>query len=384
MMHVFNRCSPICSVLGAALVTSALPIVSASAVSFGQKQVDQVKFVAIAKPIGQNEHQLLVLEQVTDKKQCWSESGGNPAVVDPLLLKFDFTGICGRSTDANGYSIRMDGQDLGGKYTLRIRYRGNDMVLVGSPDDSKDPEIVVGRTNGMTKDFAKIQLDPGWYFAKRTFGPKTLGHVYLVKDSGAAPAFVDISGDVYVKEIQEAAALKFIAGFQGNTFQPKTAVTREQLVSIVLDALKTVPGVTLSVPASVSAKPYSDVETSRWSAAKIAFARDNKIVSGYQDGTFQAQKPVTRAELLAVLSRAAEYAKTLKKQPTALAPTQAVFNFSDTEKHWSAKLASQMSAYCGVASPLDETGKAFAPNESALRNYAAAATLRTLKCLQKP
>ena len=71
MMHVFNRCSPICSVLGAALVTSALPIVSASAVSFGQKQVDQVKSVAIAKPIGQNEHQLLVLEQVTDKKQCW-------------------------------------------------------------------------------------------------------------------------------------------------------------------------------------------------------------------------------------------------------------------------------------------------------------------------
>jgi N-acetylmuramoyl-L-alanine amidase len=391
MMHVFKRCSLVGSVLSAVLGASSLPLSlnSAASVEFGQKEVDQSKFIAIAKPVGQDSHQLLVLEQITDKKQCWSENGSNPTLIDPLLLKFDFTGICGRSTDANGYSIRMDGQDFGGKYTLRIRYRDNDMVLVGSPDNKPDPEIVVGRTNGIVRDLAKIQLDPGWYFAKRTFGPKTLGHVYLVKDSGQVPApsnlaFTDVAGNVYVKEIQEAVALKFVAGFQGNTFKPQTALTREQLVSMILDALKTVPGVTLSVPGTIPAKPYSDVDATRWSAAKITFARDKKIVSGYQDGTFQPQKPVTRAELLAVLSSAAQYTKTLKKQPTELTPTQAVFNFSDTEKHWAAKLAAQMSGYCGVASPVNEKGTAFAPNDSALRDYAAAATLRTLKCLQKP
>jgi N-acetylmuramoyl-L-alanine amidase len=381
--------------LSAGLVAASFPLGSALAVVFGQKEVDQTKFIAVAKPVGQDSHQLLILEQVTDKKQCWSESGSQPVIVDPLLLKFDFTGICGRSTDANGYSIRMDGQDLGGKYTLRIRYRNNDMVLVGSPDDSKDPEIEIGRANGLVKDFAKIQLNPGWYFSKRTFTTpakekepakeKVLGHVYLTRDIGDALPFGDVAGDVYLKEIKAAVALKFIAGFQDSTFRPQTPLTREQLVSMVLEALKTLPNIQITVPtAATVANPYPDVDAKRWSAAKIAFARDNKIVTGYQDSTFAPDKPVTRAELLAVLKRAAEYAKTLKKQPTALAPTQAAFAFEDIKGHWAENLITQMSTYCGVASPFNETGNTFAPNEPAFRNYSAAATLRTLNCLKNP
>jgi N-acetylmuramoyl-L-alanine amidase len=393
-MHLFKARPPIFAALSLGLVTASLSLGTAFAVTFGQKEVDQTKFIAIAKPVGQDSHQLIVLEQVTDKKQCWSESGAQPTIVDPLLLKFDFTGICGRSTDANGYSIRMDGQDLGGKYTLRIRYRNNDMVLVGSPDDSKDPEIVIGRTNGMVKDFAKIQLDPGWYFSKRTFTiPKTektpetvkvLGHVYLTRDGGDTLPFTDVAGDVYLKEIKAAVGLKFIAGFQDNTFRPTTPLTREQLVSMVLEALKTLPGVKLTVPTTVTTNPYPDVDAKRWSATKIAFARDNKIVTGYQDGTFAPDKPVTRAELLAVLKRTAEYAKTLNKQPTTLAPTQAAFAFTDIQGHWAADLIAQMSTYCGVASPFNEAGTAFSPNEPAFRNYSAAATLRTLNCLKNP
>lgn len=367
------------------------------AANFEQKEVDQSKFVAIAAPVGTTSHQLLILEQINNKKQCWSESGGGtgPIAIDPLLAKFDFTGICGRSTDANGYSIRQDGQDLGGKYTLRIRYRDGDMVLVGAPDNKQDPEIVIGRANGMAQGFVKIQLDPGWRFTKRMFVTmkdnkkveKVLGHVYLTRETGAAPPaaapFSDVAGNIYLKEIQQAVSLKFIAGFKDNTFQPKTALTREQLVSMVLDALKTLPGVQLTVPDTAAKNPYSDVDVKRWSAAKIAFAQTNKIVSGYPDGTFQPTKPVSRAELMAVMQSAAKYAKTLQQKPAELTATQAVFEFTDTQGHWSADLVKQMSAYCGVASPVNEVGKSFGPNQPAQRDYAAAATLRTLNCLKQ-
>jgi N-acetylmuramoyl-L-alanine amidase len=366
------------------------------AANFEQKEVDQSKFVAIAAPIGTTSHQLLILEQINNKQQCWSESGSGtgPVAIDPLLAKFDFTGICGRSTDANGYSIRQDGQDLGGKYTLRIRYRDGDMVLVGAPDNKQDPEIVIGRANGMAQGFVKIQLDPGWRFTKRMFVTlkdnkkveKVLGHVYLTRETGAAPVtapFSDVAGNIYLKEIQQAVSLKFIAGFKDNTFQPKTALTREQLVSMVLDALKTLPGVQLTVPDTAAKNPYSDVDTKRWSAAKIAFAQTNKIVSGYPDGTFQPTKPVSRAELMAVMQSAAKYAKTLQQKPAELTATQAVFEFTDTQGHWSADLVKQMSAYCGVASPVNEVGKSFSPNQPAQRDYAAAATLRTLNCLKQ-
>jgi N-acetylmuramoyl-L-alanine amidase len=396
MSHLFVRTSKTVTAIALGSVALIAGWHAARAATFSQKEVEQSKFIAIAAPVGTTSHQLLILEQIKDTQQCWSESssGSGPVAVDPLLTKFDFTGICGRSTDANGYSIRQDGQDLGGKYTLRIRYRNNDMVLVGAPDNKQDPEIEIGRANGMAQGFIKIQLDPGWRFTKRMFVTekdkkkieKVLGHVYLTRETGAAPPdapFTDVAGNIYLKEIQQAVSLKFIAGFKDNTFQPKTALTREQLVSMVLDAVKTVPGVQLTVPDAATKNPYSDVDAKRWSAAKITFAQTNKIVSGYPDGTFQPTKPVTRAELMAVLQSAAKYTKALQKKPADLTATQAVFEFTDTQGHWSADLVKQMSAYCGVASPVNETGKLFAPTQPALRDYAAAATLRTLNCLKQ-
>ena len=378
-MRAFNRSVRNAAAIGTALVTFAVSLRPVAAATFGQEEVNQSQFIAIASPVGETSHQLLIVEQKSDQRQCWSESGSSPVVVDPLLVTFDFTGICGRSTDSNGYSIRVDGQDLGLKYSLRMRYRDNDIVLVGVPDDTSLPELEIGRAGGMSRDFVKINLDPGWRFTKRTFGEKVLGHIYLTQETGAI--FPDIAGDIYEEEIQQAVALKFIAGFENNTFRPQDSLTREQLVSMILEALKTIPGVSISIPPTLTTKPYPDVETSRWSAAKIAFARDKKIVSGYEDGTFKPARPVSRAELMAIIRRAAEYAQSVKGQPSGIPAPSTPLAFSDIEGHWAADLITQLSQYCKVASPYNETGTRFLPNQTAMRNYAAAATLRMLNCV---
>jgi hypothetical protein len=44
-------------------------------------------------------------------------------------------------------------------------------------------------------------------------------------------------------------------------------------------------------------------------------ARNNKIVSDNQDGTFKPTQPVTRAELMAVLPRVAEFGLSAGMQP---------------------------------------------------------------------
>jgi len=367
---------------------------SLSASQFGQKEVDQSQFEAIASPYQSGQaHQLLVVEQVTNARPCWSEAGAAPTLIDPLLLQFDFTGICGRSTDANGYSIRMNGEDLGLKYSLRVLRRDNDLVLVGASRDRGGQEIVVGRANGMTTNFAKITLDPGWRFTKRTLGDRTLGHVYLTYDGnapeggttgGTTPTarFPDTANDIYLAEINKAVDAGFIAGFSDdNTFRPQSSLTREQLVSMVLGAIDSLPNVNLNVPA-VTGNPYGAVASDRWSAAKIQFAKANNIVSGYEDGSFRPDQPVTRAELMAVMRRGAEYAKTVQGQPTTLQANRPSVSFVDTTSHWSNALVGQMSSYCGVASPLNERGSNFAPDSAAQRNYAAAATLRMLNCVK--
>jgi N-acetylmuramoyl-L-alanine amidase len=379
----------------AALTAAATTLVAGagfSASQFGQKEVDQTKFAAIASPYQAGKaHQLLVVEQVTDARPCWSESGAAPTLVNPLLLQFDFTGICGRSTDANGYSIRMGEEDLGLKYSLRVLRRNGDLVLVGAPRDRGGQEIIVGRTGGDTTDFAKINLEPGWRFTKRMLGDRTLGHVYLSYD-GVAPGgvtpppvsnrFRDTASDIYLAEINQAVDAGFIAGFSDdNTFRPQQSLTREQLVSIVVGAIDSLPNVNLTVPAATS-NPYGDVAANRWSAAKIQFAKANNIVSGYQDGNFRPDQPVTRAELMAVMRRAAEYAKTVQGQPATLQGNRPAVSFADTTGHWSNEIVGQMSTYCGVASPLNERGSNFAPDSPAQRNYAAAATVRMLNCVK--
>ena len=180
------------SLFSAALTTATLFNVGVSlptiAGTFEASEVEQNRFIAVAAPFGvdKKNYQLLILEQITNKQACWSESGSDPVVIDPLLLNFDFSGICGRSIDSNGYSIRLGDQDLGTDYLLRVVQRNDELVLVGTPiKDRKASEIVVGRTHGMSDGFQKIILDPGWHLTRRTYNGQQLGHLYLTGDVAA-------------------------------------------------------------------------------------------------------------------------------------------------------------------------------------------------------
>jgi hypothetical protein len=156
-----------------------------NAVTFGQTEVNQRKLVAIAVPRASGYYSLLVLEQRSAQKPCWRESGSAPTRIEPLLLNFNFTGICGRSMDSNGYSIRAANQDLGLKYRLSLQKQKNDVVLLGVPAGAGNSgkAIQIGRTHGLRSGFLKIDLNAGWRFTKRTYGGKTLGHIYFTRDS---------------------------------------------------------------------------------------------------------------------------------------------------------------------------------------------------------
>jgi len=171
------------AVLATTVLTSLSPFTPASAGNFDHQEVNQKKFIAVASPYGINRYQLFIYEQISPKRACWSETGTNPIAIDLQLRKFDFTGICGRSSDSNGYSIRQAGQDLGWRYDLDIVKRDQELVLVGRNTTNRSlPPIEIGRTSGITNGFLKIKLDPGWRFTKRTYKGKVLGHVYLTSE----------------------------------------------------------------------------------------------------------------------------------------------------------------------------------------------------------
>jgi len=173
------------------LLANLIPLNIAKASSFGETEVEQEHFVAVASPFGYDSYNLLIIEQIPGKKSCWNEQGQNPVKIEPLLLDFDFSGHCRRSTDSNGYSLRIDGEDYGMNYLLGVVERDGDLHLVATHrHDSSQPEIAIGSSQGKHDGFTKIILNPGWKFSKRSYGNKTLGHVYL---SGSESAIVSES-----------------------------------------------------------------------------------------------------------------------------------------------------------------------------------------------
>ncbi|MGK7890303.1 MAG: DUF3747 domain-containing protein [Leptolyngbyaceae cyanobacterium] len=165
-------------------LAQAMTAPKAMASLFQQTELNQEDVIAIASPIGSTRHQLLILEQLGAQRDCWSAQGNQ---VTPLLLDFDFTGICGRATDSNGYSLRVDNEDLGMRYTLRLEANNGTLRLLASSDrDRRAPAIEVGRATQRAGEFTPITLNPGWRITKRSYNGQALGHYYLSNDQSLA------------------------------------------------------------------------------------------------------------------------------------------------------------------------------------------------------
>jgi hypothetical protein len=199
----------------------------------------------------------------------------------------------------------------------------------------------------------------------------------------AETTFSDISGNVYKPEILEAYRLKIVQGFPDGTFRPQQAVTREEAISMIVDALNTVVPIDVNEKPTRRARPYLDIKPSRWSAAKINWAQWNFSVlqAGSYTGNFRPTDPIKRSELINFLRSAAENLKLKLGRTSYLNPTQKPIVFSDVASI-DKQLTEQMSAYCRVASPLNEKGNKFAPNQPANRDFTAAAIVRTINCVK--
>lgn len=167
------------------------------ALNFDNAQLNQNQVIAIAQPSARGSYSLIIIEQISNQRPCWQEAGNNPITVVPLLLQFDFTGICERSTDSNGYSIRMGGQDMADQYRLQIIKVGNNLKLFGIPfKDRSLPRLEIGQTNGISNDLSKIILNQGWTFTKRVYEGQTLGHFYLTNDDNSNTLIANVSTDI--------------------------------------------------------------------------------------------------------------------------------------------------------------------------------------------
>lgn len=107
----------------------------------------------------------------------------------------------------------------------------------------------------------------------------------------------------FYNTVMEAKAAGYISGYQDGTMKPESPITRAEAAAIIarIAALDADPGVI---------NRFKDaVNIPDWCKGVVGGAARAGLMGGYPDGTFQAAKLITRAETVAALSKALNYAK---------------------------------------------------------------------------
>jgi hypothetical protein len=184
--------------------------------------------------------------------------------------------------------------------------------------------------NGMTISMPYTAPAGQWVYSLYLYGRDTSGKLHKVpciydKSAGqvkfsAAYQYSSMFVDALSMDAEQAYALfadadksawyfdyvlyvyekGLMSGGGGNTFQPNAPMTRAMMVN-TLYKMAGMPDVTSDVN-------LSDVAGDSWYKPAIAWALANKIVSGYADGRFGPDDPITRDQLAILLWRYANYA----------------------------------------------------------------------------
>ena len=172
------------TILANVVAANLFSMSSAKASTFDELEMDRDSVIAIAAPY-RHGYNLVVIEQLPGKDKCWAEQGVAPVAVDALLMNFDFSGHCRRATDSNGYSVRLNGEERGSDFLLKVVEQGNELLLVATQRDPNAAPLIIGRTNGRYGGITKIFLNPGWRLTKRSYQGQELSHFYF--SNGVAP-----------------------------------------------------------------------------------------------------------------------------------------------------------------------------------------------------
>jgi len=174
--------------------------------------------------------------------------------------------------------------------------------------------------------------------------------------------FRDVGRDAwYFNNVSFAFANGLFSGTSETEFAPETSMTRSMLVTV----LWRMEG----EPTAKKASKFRDVTSGQWYEKAVDWAAEHGIVSGYGDGFFGSDDPITREQMAVILM---SYAK-LKGYDVSAAADLKMFTDSKSISAW-AKAAMQ---WANAGSLISGIGAStLAPQGAATRAQVAAILMR--------
>lgn len=226
-----------------------------------------------------------------------------------LTAKFTKTGG-GSSSGSSSSSSSSSGSSSSPTYTPNVRQpsvggtitvspanpkRGDTVTVKPTPDQGYQLErIIVIDRNGKT---VKVTMEPdGAVTFKQPAGKVKIEAVYQAVEISQRTSFADVAqGAWYYEAVQFAQEEGLMSGYSDGRFAPYDNLSRAQLAQILFnkEGRSAVNG----------PMTFSDVDSSAWYAEAIRWAASQGIVSGYGNGNFGPNDPISREQLAMMLWR---------------------------------------------------------------------------------
>ena len=178
--------------------------------------------------------------------------------------------------------------------------------------------------------------------------------------------------DWYADAVEDAVKAGLFQGITDREFRPESSMTRGMVAAVLYRMA--------GQPQTEWTDAFSDVSREAWYADAVSWAAEQGVVTGYPDGTFLPNAPITRQELVSLMYR---YADSLQAEPAApVLPDR--FADRDQVPDWAMDAfawAVDRGLVNGVADA--KYGLLLDPQGNATRCQGAALFLRFLDCLEQ-
>ena len=122
--------------------------------------------------------------------------------------------------------------------------------------------------------------------------------ISMLLPGGTAAAFSDIEGHWAGTSLRNWLEAGLAGGYPDGTFRPNNPVTRAEFVTFLNQAF--------ALSGASGETRFTDVPVTAWFYNAVSAATEAGIVTGYPDGTFKPQNPITRQEAAVLLTRLLE------------------------------------------------------------------------------
>lgn len=224
---------------------------------------------------------------------------------------------------------------------VTFSYESNDTELGTVSKALETIEAVNGKPTGSTAQAKSGAKFDGWYSAdgtrlstELTFVPKKAdgavwqGTTYYAHFSAqrrpSTPSTPTKPDDTKITLAPIPEMLNgedhyaYLLGYENGTVRPNGSISRAEVATVLFRLLKD----DVRMQNLTKDNAYSDVSDTAWYAAAVSTLSKMGVISGYPDGTFRPNAPITRAEFAAMIARFDETAK------SADTP------FTDISGHW--------------------------------------------------